>query len=54
MEKIEFKNNEEPYLSAENLNQMQDNIEKSVDGVVLYENASGSNGDITLNENRKN
>ena len=27
MKKIQFKNNGEPYLSAENLNQMQDNIE---------------------------
>lgn len=27
MKKIQFKNNSEPYLSAENLNQMQDNIE---------------------------
>ena len=30
MEKIQFANNSEPYLSAENLNQMQDNIEKAI------------------------
>lgn len=30
MEKIEFKNNSEPYLSAENLNKIQENIEISI------------------------
>lgn len=30
MEKINFVNNSEPYLSAENLNQMQDNMENAV------------------------
>lgn len=30
MEKIEFKNNSEPYLSAENLNQIQNNIENAI------------------------
>lgn len=29
MEKINFVNNSEPYLSAENLNQMQDNMENA-------------------------
>lgn len=29
MQKITFVNNSEPYLSAENLNQMQDNIEEA-------------------------
>lgn len=38
MEKINFGNNSEPYLSAENLNQMQDNIEEAIDGTVLWEN----------------
>ena len=30
MEKITFANDSEPYLSAENLNQMQDNIENDI------------------------
>ena len=30
MEKINFANNSEPYLSAENLNQMQENIEEAI------------------------
>ena len=30
MEKITFVNNSEPYLSAENLNQLQDNIENAI------------------------
>ena len=39
MKKITFVNENEPYLSAENLNQMQDNIETAINGVVK----SGSN-----------
>lgn len=31
MKKINFVNNDAPYLSAENLNQMQDNIEEAID-----------------------
>lgn len=42
MEKINFVNNNEPYLSAENLNQMQDNIEEAINGVV--ESGSNDNG----------
>ena len=30
MEKITFVNNSEPYLSAENLNQLQTNIENAI------------------------
>lgn len=30
MKKIDFVNNDAPYLSAENLNQMQDNIEEAI------------------------
>ena len=30
MEKIQFKNNEAPYLSAENLNQLQTNMETAI------------------------
>lgn len=33
MEKINFANNSEPYLSAENLNQMQTNMENAIDEV---------------------
>lgn len=38
MEKITFVNDSEPYLSAETLNQMQDNIKQSVDGTVIWTN----------------
>ena len=31
MKKIDFVNNDAPYLSAENLNQMQDNIEEAIE-----------------------
>ena len=48
-------------LSAELLNEMQDNIEKAIDevdtglnnkinGTVLYEDATGTNGAVTFNE----
>lgn len=42
MEKIQWKNNEPPAISAENLNQMQDNVENAINGVV--ESGSNSNG----------
>lgn len=38
MEKITFVNNDAPYLSAENLNQLQNNVEEAIDGVVIWEN----------------
>lgn len=46
MEKIEFKNNSEPYLSAENLNKIQDSIENDIDNLKETINGiieSGSN-----------
>ena len=42
MEKINFVNNSEPYLSAENLNQLQTNVETAINGVV--ESGSNENG----------
>lgn len=55
MKKINFVNNDAPYLSAENLNQMQDNIEEAINGVVLFESAEGDNStSITLNETLAN
>ena len=45
MEKINFVNNSEPYLSAENFNQMQDNIEDAISEVVG--NGLNSNGEFT-------
>lgn len=36
MKKIEFKNNDAPYLSAENFNQMQDNIEEAIEEQSTY------------------
>lgn len=38
MKKINFVNNDAPYLSAENLNQMQDNIEEAINGNIIWEN----------------
>lgn len=43
MEKINFINNQAPALNATNLNQMQDNIENAINGVV--ESGSNENGD---------
>lgn len=42
MKKINFVNNDAPYLSAENLNQMQDNIEEAIGEIV----ESGTSGGI--------
>ena len=36
MEKIEFVNNQPPYISAENLNQLQDNVENAINEVNTY------------------
>lgn len=47
MKKINFANNSEPYLSAENLTQMQDNIEEAINGVVLFEGST--TGNVLLN-----
>lgn len=54
MDKINFVNKGQPAINDTNLNKMQDNIEKALEGVVLYENASGSTGDITLSETAAN
>ena len=35
MKKITFVNDSEPYLSAENLNQLQDNIEEEINKIPL-------------------
>lgn len=53
MERINFVNNEEPALSAETLNLLQDYIENAINQlkpVVLYNNVSGNKGSITLSE----
>ena len=39
MKKITFVNNSEPYLSAENLNQMQENVENAISGVTIWTNS---------------
>lgn len=41
MKKINFVNNEAPYLSAENLNQMQDNIEEAISNYSTEEQVIG-------------
>ena len=38
MEKIQFKNNEAPYIDADNLNLMQDNIENAIQKNEVYSN----------------
>ena len=43
MEKITFVNENAPYVSAENLNQMQDNVENAINGIV--ERGSNANGE---------
>lgn len=43
MKKINFVNNSEPDLSAENLNQMQDNIEEAIEELEI-ETITNSNG----------
>lgn len=48
MDKINFVNKGQPAINDTNLNKMQDNIEKAAEGTVLYENTSGTTGDITL------
>lgn len=42
MEKITFVNENAPYVSAENLNQMQDNVESAINGII--ETGSNNNG----------
>ena len=42
MKKIQFVNNSEPYLSAENLNQMQSNIEDAIEWKLVGE-VAGNN-----------
>lgn len=53
MNKIDFKNGSQPAINDTNLNLMQKNIEKEFgykSGVVLYENESGTQNDITLSQ----
>ena len=42
MKKINFVNNDAPYLSAENLNQMQDNIETAINELITEEYKDGT------------
>lgn len=54
MDKITFEDYDEPELGADNLNQLQTNIEKAIYGTVLYSNSSGTTGNITFSENISN
>lgn len=61
MEKIIFEDlpSTNTPLNAENLNKIQDNIEDAIQElinkeIVLYENATGSNGTITLSDSIEN
>lgn len=56
MEKINFKNlpDTSTPINAENLNQIQNNMENAVNGYVLYDNTDGSNENITLSDSVAN
>lgn len=42
MEKINFVNGQSPYISATNLNNLQDNVENAINGII--ESGSNANG----------
>lgn len=48
MTKINFVNGEAPALSAEILNQLQTNIETAINGTVIYNDTTGTNGNVTF------
>ena len=51
MEKITFKNNTQPYLSAENLNQIQTNVEESINQAKTDAETTASNQLQTFSNN---
>lgn len=61
MDKITFKNGSQPAVNDVSLNQLQRNMEKAInelkeekDGTTLYENKTGTTGDIALSEKLSN
>lgn len=57
MTKITFVNGTTPAVNATNLNQMQTNIENTINAlnpVVLYNNTNGATGTVTLSETAAN
>lgn len=50
MIKIDFKNLQPPAISEQILKALQDNIEKAIEGEILYENEVGTNGNVPLND----
>lgn len=58
MDKIIFTDNQAPAISASNLNQIQTNVENAINqlqtntinGTVLYEDTTGTNGNVTFNQ----
>lgn len=62
MQKITFVNNQSPALNADNLNQLQTNVENAINDLnvktlkayILYNNSSGSNTSITLSDSKNN
>lgn len=56
MDKITFNDYESPAVGADNLNQMQTNIEKAINGTVLYFDSTygGTTGNITFSESIAN
>ena len=51
MEKITFKNNTQPYLSAENLNKLQTNVEESINQAKINAETTASNQLQTFDNN---
>ena len=61
MDKITFKNGSQPAVNDVSLNQLQRNMEKAInelkeekDGTTLYENKTGTTGNIALSEKLSN
>lgn len=54
MEKIKFSNYQEPGVSAETLNQMQDNIENAINGDETWQNLNLSNNFKVYNDTSSN
>lgn len=54
MNKITFTNNQEPGISKEILDLLQENIEKAIHGTTLFEIAGGTLNNITLSDSAVN
>lgn len=50
MEKIDFNNNNPPGISEEILEQLQNNIEEAINGIVIFQNENGVNSNIFFDD----